>query len=90
MAYPVHTLPGIDGRYMVTVEEIAPHLSMSAWTLAEACRRLEFPHFKLPHRRRVLIDVRHVAAFLEGAPLESKRLPGGGRVVKPGPARGRA
>jgi hypothetical protein len=77
----------VDLGYLATVEEIAPELSMSAWTLGEACRRLEFPHVKLPHRRRILIDRRHVAAFLDGAPLEAKRLPGGGRVVKPTRAR---
>ena len=83
MAYPVKAGPGIDSRYLATVEEIAPELAMSAWTLGEACRRLEFPHVRLPHRRRILIDRRHVAAFLDGAELESKRLAGGGRVVKP-------
>jgi hypothetical protein len=88
MAYPVETVPGVAVRYLVTIEEIAPELSMSAWTLSEACRRLEFPHVKLPHRRRILIDRRHVAAFLEGAPLEPRRLPGGGRVVKPARVRG--
>jgi hypothetical protein len=83
MARPAQAAPRIDSRYLATVEEIAPELAMSAWTLSEACRRLEFPHVKLPNRRRILIDRRHVAAFLEGAPLDAKRLPGGGRVVRP-------
>lgn len=83
----------LDFRHMATVEEIAPELAMTVWTLSDACRRLQFPHVKLPHRRRILIDRRHVAAFLDGAPLEAKRLAGGGRVVKPAaskPAAGRA
>lgn len=83
MAHPIEAGLGLDFRYLATVEEIAPELAMSAWTLGEACRRREFPHVKLPHRRRILIDRRHVAAFLDGAPLESKRLEGGGRIVKP-------
>lgn len=89
MTYPISATPRVDSRYLATVEEIAPELAMSAWTLGEACRRLEFPHVKMPHRRRILIDRRHVAAFLEGTPLESKRLPGGGRVVKPMAQKGR-
>jgi hypothetical protein len=87
MPHPIQAAPSVDSRYLATVEEIAPELAMSAWTLGEACRRLEFPHVKLPHRRRILIDRRHVAAFLDGAELESKRLAGGGRIVKPAGAR---
>ena len=89
MAHPMTAESGVDSRHLATLEEIAPELAMSAWTLAEACRRLEFPHVKLPHRRRILIDRRHVAAFLDGAPLEAKRLPGGGRIVKPTTVKGR-
>ncbi len=90
MEPPIQSATRIDPRYLATVEEIAPELAMSAWTLGEACRRLEFPHVKLPHRRRILIDRRQVAAYLEGAPLEAKRLPGGGRVVKTVAPKGRA
>lgn len=71
-----------DGAFMATVEEIAPELSMSTWTLSEACRRGQFPHVKLPHRRRILIDRRQVAAMFEGAQLETVRLAGGGRIVR--------
>ena len=49
------------------VEEITPEVGMSRWTLSEACRRGEFPHVKLPHHRRILIDRRQVAAFLDGS-----------------------
>ena len=89
MTYRIQADSGIDVRHLATVEEIAPELAMSPWTLSEACRRLQFPHVKLPHRRRILIDRRHVAAFLDGATLESKRLPGGGRIVKPATVRDR-
>lgn len=89
MTYPMAADSRLDTRQWATVEEIAPEVAMSVWTLSEACRRLEFPHVKLPHRRRILIDRRHVAAFLDGAPLEAKRLPGGGRLVKPVTAKGR-
>lgn len=85
MAHPVVA----DPVHLATVEEMAPELHMSAWTLSEACRRLQFPHVKLPHRRRILIDRRHVEAFLAGAALESKRLPGGGRIVAPAQVKGR-
>lgn len=88
MAHPMKASEPVDFRFLATVEEIAPELAMSVWTLSEACRRLQFPHVKLPHRRRILIDRRHVAAYLDGAALESKRLPGGGRVVKPVAPRG--
>jgi len=84
MSDPVKTATfALDVRQYATVEDIAPEVGMSRWTLAEACRRGGFPHVKLPHRRRILIDRRQVAAFLDGASLESKRLAGGGRIVKP-------
>lgn len=91
MANPVQAYEPIAPGDLATVEEMAVELGMSAWTLGEACRRLEFPHVKLPHRRRIMLNRRHVAAFYDGAELEAKRLAGGGRIVKPaGPRRARA
>jgi excisionase family DNA binding protein len=89
MPHPVNGQPVVDFDGLMTVEEAAPLVAMSAWTLREACRRLEFPHVKLPGRRRILIDRRHVAAFFDGAELETKKLDGGGRIVRP-VARGRS
>jgi len=54
----------VDLSVYALVEDIAPELGMSAWTLREACRRGEFPHVRLPGRRRILIDRRHVEQYL--------------------------
>lgn len=77
------TAPALDYRVWGTVEDIAAEVGLSPWTLREKCRRLEWPHRKPSGCRRVLINRDEVSAFLDGAPLTVKKLPGGGRVVKP-------
>jgi hypothetical protein len=75
--------PAIAAGDLATAEDLAPELGMSVYTLLQACRRGESPHVRLPHRRRVMFDRRHVAAFYDGAELEVRRLAGGGRLVRP-------
>jgi hypothetical protein len=55
----------------------------SKWTLYELTRTGQIPHRKLPGRRELLFPLADLEAFEDGAPLETVKLPDGGRIVRP-------
>jgi hypothetical protein len=52
-------------------------------TLRHLMIRGEFPHRKLPGRNRIFAFADEIDAWLDGVPLEVRRLTRGGRIVKP-------
>jgi hypothetical protein len=67
------------------VEDVVQLARMAPSTLAEHARRGRFPHRKLPYSRRILFQPDEVRAFLAnpGMRLETIKLDGGGRIVRP-------
>jgi len=65
------------------IEDIAPELGVAPSTLREWCRRGEFPHRRLPGKRRVFLSRADIEDYLNGAELETRLLSGGGRIVSP-------
>ena len=55
----------------------------SKWTIYEQTRNGQIPHRKLPGRRELLFPLADLEAFEDGAPLETVKLPKGGRIVRP-------
>jgi hypothetical protein len=77
------TSSGVQPLWLV--EDVVQIARMAPSTLAEHCRRGRFPHRRLPFARRLLFQPDEVKAFLAnpGMRLETIKLEGGGRVVRP-------
>jgi hypothetical protein len=65
----------------MTTEEAARHARMSTRTLQEHTRLGLVPHRRPPHTRRCLFLRHELDVWANGAELEVRELPGGGRVV---------
>ena len=66
------------------VEDVAERIGAAPSTVREWCRRCEFPHVRLPGKRRVLLPARWTDAYLAGdVDLEVVHQQGGGRIVRP-------
>lgn len=63
-------------------EDVAAELGVSRSTVQEWVSRCLIPHRKPAHTRRCFIPRREFEDWLEGANLETRVLPGGGRVVR--------
>jgi hypothetical protein len=61
----------------------AAFLGVSLRTLHERARLRQVPHRRPPYSRRLVFLEHELAEWLDGAELEARELPGGGRVVKP-------
>jgi len=68
--------------YLLT-PEAAAFLGVSVRTLHEWTRLQRVPHRKPPGGRRCLYLEAELRAWLDGAPLEHRQLPRGGRAVIP-------
>jgi excisionase family DNA binding protein len=71
----------MSARYLTT-EEAAGVLRCSLRTVQQLVADCSLPHRKLPGMRRVLIAPDELAAYMDGADLETVELPRGGRVVR--------
>ena len=67
----------------LTVEQVAERLHASVRTVRERTRLGQIPHRKLPGQRRCLFLPHELDAWLDGAPLHTTELAGGGRIVRP-------
>jgi excisionase family DNA binding protein len=76
-------LQPVEGRPYLLVADVAERLRCSTRTIHELTRTHSIPHRRLPGSRRCLFRVDELEAWEEGAPLEVKELPRGGRVVIP-------
>jgi excisionase family DNA binding protein len=68
---------------LLTVEQVAERLHLSAWTVRDKARRRELPHRKAPGSRRLMFPIRDLEAFEDGADLEYRRWGKDGRIVAP-------
>jgi excisionase family DNA binding protein len=64
-------------------EDVAELLGVSRSTVQEWLGRCRIPHRKMPFTRRCIIVRADFEAWLDGAELETVRLAGGGRIVRP-------
>jgi hypothetical protein len=73
------------GRTYLSLAQVVERYAgvWSKWQLYEWTRTGQIPHRKLPGRRELIFDVDELEAFEDGAPLETLKLPGGGRVCRP-------
>lgn len=55
----------------------------SRWQMYELTRLGQIPHRKLPGRRELLFVLADLEAWEDGAALEVRKLPNGGRIVRP-------
>ena len=55
----------------------------SKWTIYEMSRTGTIPHRKLSGRRELLFVLADLEAWEDGAALEVRKLPKGGRIVRP-------
>jgi excisionase family DNA binding protein len=67
----------------LTVEEVAERLHRKPRTIHELTRTAAIPHRRPSGTRRCLFIPSEVDAWLNGAELEVRELPQGGRVVRP-------
>jgi excisionase family DNA binding protein len=66
--------------YLV-VEDVAELLHVSTRTVRELTRSGRIPHRRVPGQRRCLFLEGELREWLDGAELEARELPRGGRVV---------
>jgi len=57
--------------------------ALSSWTIYELARTGRIPHRKHVGGKRLLFAERELDLWDDGAPLEVRQLPRGGRVVRP-------
>jgi excisionase family DNA binding protein len=76
-------LGGKPGSEFLLSEDVAELLGVSRSTVQEWLGRCRIPHRKLPFTRRCIIVRADFEAWLDGCELETTRLAGGGRIVKP-------
>jgi excisionase family DNA binding protein len=67
----------------MTVEEAADYVGMSPRSLSDLARARAVPHRRLPRTRRLRFRQGELDMWLDGCPLVSEDLDGGGRVVRP-------
>jgi excisionase family DNA binding protein len=72
----------VNGRYLVT-ENVAELLGCSTRTIGERARLGQIPHRRVGGTRRLLFLPDELAAWIDGAELESIETANGGRVVRP-------
>jgi excisionase family DNA binding protein len=70
-------------RRYVGVPEVAERYGVSVATVYEWVAGGLVPHRKLPGRKRLLFDPADLDAADDGAALETRRLRGGGVLVRP-------
>lgn len=70
-------------RTLLTSEEAARYLRCSVRTLGSLATSGRVPHRRPSGTRRCLYDPAELDLYLDGCQLETKTLPGGGRVVRP-------
>jgi excisionase family DNA binding protein len=68
---------------LLTVEQVAERLHLSAWTVRDKARRRELPHRKAPRSRRLMFPLGDLEAFEDGAELEYRKWGRDGRIVAP-------
>ena len=68
---------------LLLTEDLAKLLGLSRYTVGDQLRRGLIPHRRMPGTRRCIIPRRDFEAWLDGAELETVRLAGGGRIVRP-------
>jgi excisionase family DNA binding protein len=68
---------------ILLVEDVAKLLGSSRSSIQERCARGLIPNRRMSGSRRLLISRAHLSAWLDGAELETVRLAGGGRIVRP-------
>lgn len=64
-------------------EDVAELLGAARSTVQEWCRLGRIPNRRMPGQRRCIIPRRDFDAWLEGTELETIKLAGGGRIVRP-------
>ena len=67
----------------VLIEQVADDRGVSRRTVHRWAEHGLIPHRKLPRMRRLLFSEEDLAAWEDGAELETVELPGGGRLVRP-------
>jgi predicted DNA-binding transcriptional regulator AlpA len=70
-------------RRYISVEDVASRYGWSPWTVYEKARHSQIPHRKLAGSNRLLFEESALDAWDDGAELQVKKLPRGGRVVTP-------
>lgn len=75
----------MSARRYLTIPEVAERYgnAWSEWQLRELARTSRIPHRKPVSTARLLFLESELDAWDDGAPLEVKKLPRGGRVVRP-------
>jgi excisionase family DNA binding protein len=69
----------------LTVEQVAELLHMSKRTVHELTRTCAIPHRRIGGTRRCLFVRDELDAWLDGATIETRDAPNGGRIVRPVP-----
>lgn len=67
----------------LTCDEAAEHVRLSSRQLKAKAMLRQVPHRRLPGSRKLLFSEAELAAWLDGAPLETVELGGYGRIVRP-------
>src|SRR5262245_42815551 len=70
-------------RQFLTVPEVAERLRCSVRRVHELTRTHAITHRRLPGSRRCLFLASGRTEWVDGAPLDHRELPDGGRVVRP-------
>jgi hypothetical protein len=76
-------VPVTAGETPIRVEQAADFLGCSVRTMHERARLGQVPHRRPAHTRRLLFFTSELLEHLDGAELERRDLPGGGRIVRP-------
>lgn len=76
-----------DSRRYLSVPDVVDRYggTLSSWSVYEYARGGRIPHRKRPGAKALLFLEDELTAWDDGAELEVRRLPRGGRVVRPVP-----